>query len=41
MCYRFSSILKLPMFEFGDIYLERTRSFIIPCYFATGFGGCG
>lgn len=41
VCYRFSSILKLPIFEFGDIYLERTRSFIIPCYFATGFGGCG
>jgi len=39
-CYRFTSILKLPIFSFGDFYLERTRTFTIPCYFATGFGGC-
>jgi hypothetical protein len=40
-CYRFTTILKLPLITFGEIYLERARSFIIPCYFATGFGGCG
>ncbi len=41
VCYRFSSILRLPFLSFGDIYVQRTRSFTIPCYFATGFGGCG
>jgi hypothetical protein len=41
ICYRFTSLLHLPIFEFGEIYLERQRSFTIPCYFATGFGPCG
>lgn len=40
-CYRFSTLLRLPLLSFGDIDLQRTRSFIIPCYFATGYGGCG
>lgn len=40
VCYKFTSILRLPIFSFGDVYLERTRSFTIPCYFATGFGAC-
>jgi len=40
VCYRFSSILRLPLVSLGDFYLERTRVFTIPCYFATGFGGC-
>lgn len=39
-CYRFTSILRAPIFSFGDIYLQRNRSFPIACYFATGFGGC-
>lgn len=41
ICYRFTTILDLPILDFGDFYLQRTRSFTIPCYFATGFGGCG
>jgi hypothetical protein len=41
ICYRFSSLLSFPLFNFGDIYLQRQRSFTIPCYFATGFGSCG
>jgi hypothetical protein len=40
-CYRFTSLLRLPIFDFGDIYLQRARSFVIPCYFATGYGPCG
>lgn len=40
VCYKFTSFLKLPLFSMGDFYVERTRSFVIPCYFATGFGGC-
>ena len=39
-CYRFTSILRLSLFSLGDFYLERTRTFTIPCYFATGFGPC-
>jgi hypothetical protein len=41
ICYRFTTILDLPIINFGDIYLQRSRSFTVPCYFATGFGGCG
>jgi hypothetical protein len=33
-------VLGLPLFSLGDFYVQRTRSFTIPCYFATGFGGC-
>jgi hypothetical protein len=40
VCYKFTSLLNLPLFSLGDFYIQRTRSFTIPCYFATGFGGC-
>jgi hypothetical protein len=40
ICYRFSTILPVSIFTFGDVYLQRSRSFTIPCYFAIGFGGC-
>jgi TadE-like protein len=40
VCYRFTSLLNLPLFSLGDFYLGRTRVFVIPCYFATGFGSC-
>lgn len=40
VCYKFTSLLNLPLFSLGDFYVQRTRSFTIPCYFATGFGGC-
>jgi hypothetical protein len=40
VCYHFTSILNLPLFSLGDFYVERSRVFTIPCYFATGFGPC-
>jgi hypothetical protein len=40
VCYKFTSLLSLPVFSLGDVYVQRTRSFTIPCYFATGYGGC-
>jgi hypothetical protein len=40
VCYKFTSLLNLPLFSLGDFYVQRTRSFTIPCYFATGYGGC-
>jgi len=36
LCYQFVPILRLPIFSFGDVFLQRVRSFDIPCYFATG-----
>jgi len=41
VCYRFSAILQLPIISFGDIWLQRTRSFVIPCYFVLGTQECG
>jgi TadE-like protein len=40
VCYEFTSLLRLPLFHLGDVYIQRTRVFTIPCYFATGFGQC-
>lgn len=40
VCYKFTSLLNLPLFSLGDFYVQRTRAFPIPCYFATGYGGC-
>ena len=41
VCYQFTPILEAPIFNFGEIWVERTRSFVIPCYFALGTGDCG
>ena len=42
LCYRFTSILSTDLFHLGDIYLERRRQFIIPCYFQLGSAApCG
>lgn len=41
ICYRFSPILNLPLLSFGSIWLERTRTFVIPCYFVLGSDECG
>jgi hypothetical protein len=41
VCYKFTSLLSLPLFSLGDFYLQRARAFTIPCYFATGYGPCG
>jgi hypothetical protein len=41
LCYQFTAILDMPFFSFDTIWLERTRSFVIPCYFVLGTGDCG
>lgn len=42
VCYRFSPILAdMPFLSFATIWLERERSFTIPCYFALGTSECG
>jgi len=41
VCYKFSPILNLPLLSFGPIWLERTRTFVIPCYFVLGADECG
>lgn len=40
-CYHFTNILQLPLFAFGDVWLQRTRNFTIPCYFVLGTDECG
>jgi TadE-like protein len=41
VCYQFTPILNLPIYSFGEFWLQRTRSFTIPCYFALGSDECG
>ena len=41
VCYRFSSILQLPLLSFGEIWIERTRTFAVPCYYVLGENECG
>jgi hypothetical protein len=40
-CYRFDSMLGLPWFDFGTIWVERARIFEIPCYYLIGPATCG
>jgi len=40
-CYHFTSFLGIPVPPLGDYWLQRTRTFVIPCYFALGTGDCG
>ena len=40
-CYHFTNILEMPLFAFGDVWLQRTRNFTIPCYFVLGEDECG
>lgn len=40
-CHHFTSILQMPLFSLGDIWLQRTRTFVIPCYFVRGTEECG
>ena len=35
-CYRFTAILHVPLFSLGDFWIQRSRNFTIPCYFALG-----
>jgi hypothetical protein len=41
ICYRFTALLQLPILSFGDFWLQRTRTFTIPCYFTLGTSECG
>lgn len=41
ICYEFTSLLDLPLFSFGDFWLQKTRTFTIPCYFVLGTDECG
>lgn len=36
VCYKFTSLVALPLVSFGTFWLERSRTFTIPCYFALG-----
>ncbi len=40
-CYHFTGLLNVPLFPLSDFWLQRTRSFTIPCYFVLGTGECG
>jgi hypothetical protein len=42
VCYKFTPILaNLPLLSFSTLWLERTRTFTIPCYFKLGSLECG
>ncbi len=41
ICYRFTPILESPILSFGEFWLQRTRTFTIPCYFTLGEDECG
>lgn len=41
VCYKFTSLLDLPLVSFGTFWLERTRAFAIPCYFVLDSEPCG
>lgn len=41
LCYKFTTILQTSLIQFGDIYLERRRQFVVPCYFQLGSSPCG
>jgi hypothetical protein len=40
-CYHFTNLLRMPLFSFGDLWLQRSRTFTVPCYFALGTDDCG
>ena len=39
-CYHFTPLLNVALIPFGDVWLERTRAFTIPCYFVLGTNEC-
>jgi hypothetical protein len=41
LCYRFTSLIDVPLVSFGEFWLQRTRTFAIPCYFILGSDPCG
>ncbi len=40
-CYHFKSILELPLFSLGNVWIQRTRTFTIPCWFVLIEDECG
>lgn len=40
-CYRFTSLVDVPLASFGEFWLQRTRIFAIPCYYVLGSDPCG
>jgi hypothetical protein len=40
-CYHFTPLLDLPLFSLGDVWLQRTRNFTIPCWFVLAGAECG
>ena len=36
VCYQFTPILQMPVISFGEIWIQRVRTFTIPCYFVLG-----
>ena len=41
ICYRFTSLVDAPLISLGTFWLQRTRTFTIPCYFQLGSQECG
>jgi hypothetical protein len=41
LCYHFTSLLNVPIVPLADFWLQRTRTFTIPCYFVLGTNECG
>ena len=41
VCYRFTSLVDLPLVSFGTFWLQRTRTLAIPCYFVLDNQPCG
>jgi hypothetical protein len=40
-CYHFTPLLQLPFLSVPDVWLQRTRTFTIPCWFVLNGAGCG
>jgi hypothetical protein len=40
-CYHFTPLLAVPFFSFGEIWMQRSRVFTVPCWFALGGAECG
>jgi hypothetical protein len=41
VCYRFTSLVDAPLLSLGEFWLQRTRTFGIPCYFVIDTAPCG
>ncbi len=41
ICYQFTSLVDMPLFSFGEFWLQKSRTFAIPCYFVLGTDECG